>query len=654
MITVSRMIKLYEGYTAGVTDLLKKADKTAQSFFSAGTGDDGLLSSLRKTEAMAKRANTSFDKLTGKIVNMKNVIKTMNLADSYMNINTKLGLVTDGMEEQKVLQQDIFAAAHRSGGNYGEMAAASARLMEGDVFGNGKKAVDFTELLTKSVKLSGGGQAQQSAVLNQMTEAITSGRLESSDFSFILRDVPVVAATIADYMGVSTRELEAFASQGLLTSDIVKNAMLSAADEINGKFNQLPMTFGDACSRIKNVGMNAFGKVFEELNQGLNSETGLQVFNTIVSGFYTAADFIGILVDGALWFGKLIMDNWGMILPVVTALIGAFMAYNIVLKINNGLLAIQNASKTLHSIVTIMEEKATFRVTRNQYGLNAALLACPLTWVAAGLMVIVSGLYFGVAMFNKFTNSSLSATGLIMGAIFGLAAFLYNTLFYPFMSVFTILANFMGNVFNVPVASVIILIGDMVTTCIDYMINLLKSIEAIINKIPSVTIDITSGLDDFSAGLKAEVSAYKDEHGWRESAEILKTMDIVAMTEKGYSLGSDAADSVASLFDRDIFGSEPFEFDPSPYVAGGDDPMTVKGAGQGGAVKVENEDDIEWMRRLAERDYVARISQNTLAPNIRVEFTGPITKEADVDGVAAHMAEQLKEVIASSPEGVYV
>ena len=93
------------------------------------------------------------------------------------------------------------------------------------------------------------------------------------------------------------------------------------------------------------------------------------------------------------------------------------------------------------------------------------------------------------------------------------------------------------------------------------------------------------------------------------------------------------------------------EFDYSQFATDGS-PATVKGKGKNGAVKVENEEDIEWMRKLAERDYIARISQNTLAPNIMVEFSGPITKEADTDNIMSHVSEQLKEMIATAPEGV--
>ena len=92
-------------------------------------------------------------------------------------------------------------------------------------------------------------------------------------------------------------------------------------------------------------------------------------------------------------------------------------------------------------------------------------------------------------------------------------------------------------------------------------------------------------------------------------------------------------------------------FDMSQFATAGN-PATVKGTGQGGAVKVEDEEDIEWMRRLAERDYVARIAQNTLAPQIYVDFSGPITKEADTDDVMGHVVEKLKDAIATMPEGV--
>ena len=133
----------------------------------------------------------------------------------------------------------------------------------------------------------------------------------------------------------------------------------------------------------------------------------------------------------------------------------------------------------------------------------------------------------------------------------------------------------------------------------------------------------------------------------------MDTKDIVSTADNWSEKGK----GVGDFIDKWDFGSA-LAIDPN---AGGIDysqfatdgsPATVKGKGKNGAVKVENEEDIEWMRKLAERDYIARISQNTLAPNIKVEFSGPITKEADTDNIMSHVSEQLKEMIATAPEGV--
>ena len=226
------------------------------------------------------------------------------------------------------------------------------------------------------------------------------------------------------------------------------------------------------------------------------------------------------------------------------------------------------------------------------------------------------------------------------------------------MAAFAMLANFIGNVFNNPTAAVKILFLEMANTCVGYVLNMARAIENIINKIPGVTVDITSGLENFKSGLETKISTIKDESGWQEFVKQPELLDYTEMAAKGYNAGSNLADKASSFlsgFSPDLSGvgagGSGLDYSYEPYGGAGN-PATVKGTGKGGAVKVDNEEDIEWMRKLAERDYVARIAQNTLAPNIRVEFTGPITKEADTNSVMAHVVEELKDIIATAPEGV--
>ena len=649
MATLSAMFKLYDRYSTTITTIMQKTDRATQSILGASKQTDGFNDSLKRTDAAATKASGGLGKLIGAIGGLAAVKKTMDMTDTYMSTSARLSMITDSLEEQKQLQQDIFAAANRSRGNYVDMTntAAKLKMLAGNSFGSNQEAVGFTELLTKSLKISGASQTEQNSAFLQLTQAMTSGRLQGDEFRSVMENAPMVADAIANYMGKSKGELKELSSQGVITSDIIKNAMFAAADDINGKFAKMPITFGDIWNRIKNAGMDAFGGIFERLNNELNSASGQMAINDIISGIYTAANYIGILIDGAMWFYNIISNNWGMIEPVVMTVVGAFIAYNVVLGITNGLLGAQALAHGVHQVAMAATADTTFLATVRQYGFNAALLACPLTWVITSA---VAALYLGVAVMNHFAGTSISATGIIAGGFAALGAILHNTFIYPIASGFTMLANFMGNVFNDPLTAVVMLFMDMAVTCIDYVVNMAKTIESVINAIPGVAVDITSGLDSFSTSVKAQVSTIKDESGWKEYVKQPKFMDVSAAAVKGYNAGSNLVDTLTGVSPL-IIGDDS-GFDMSQFATAGSS-ATVKGTGKGGAVKVESEEDVEWMRKLAERDYVARIAQNTLAPNIRVEFTGPITKEADVDGVAAHMAEQLKEIIATAPEGVY-
>ncbi|MDB2015553.1 tape measure protein [[Clostridium] symbiosum] len=573
----------------------------------------------------------------------------MDLTDTHTNTNARLTMITDNLEEQKALQEAIFAAADRSRGSYVEMANATAKMkmLAGDAFGSNEEALGFTELLQKSLKVSGAGTSEQQSAFLQLTQAMAAGKLQGDEFRSIMENAPMVANAISQYLGVTKGELKELSSDGAITADIIKNAMFNAADDINGKFAQMPMTFADVWQKIKNAGMEAFGGVFEKANAMLNSDRGQAAIMNLTGLIYMAAGAFSALLDAIGWVG----NNLDWLGPIVLGLATAWVAYNTVMAISAGVISAATLAQTVHAASAAMAAGETFLWTVNQYGLNAALMACPITWIIGGIILLITAIYAGVAAFNHFSGTSISATGLIAGAFSALGAFIYNSFIYPVLSVLVMFANFIGNVFNDPLTAVVMLFMDMAVTCVDYVARMVKTIEQLINSIPGVSVDITSGIDNFSAGLKSQIGEMKDEAGWKEFVSAPKTLDVAVAASKGYDAGSRLADNASNLFSGFAPGEIGGGMDLSQFATAGN-PATIKGKGKGGAVKVENEEDIEWMRKLAERDYVARIAQNTLAPNIKVEFTGPITKEADVDGVTSYLAEQLKEMIAIAPEGV--
>ena len=142
---------------------------------------------------------------------------------------------------------------------------------------------------------------------------------------------------------------------------------------------------------------------------------------------------------------------------------------------------------------------------------NSALLASPITWVVMGVMLLVGALYAGVAAYNKLTDSSVSATGIIAGAFYVLGSFVLNSTIIPLQRGFASFANFIGNVFNDPVTAVKVLFYDMSITVIGYIQSLVGGIEDLINAIPGVEVNLTSGIDSLYNRLQPAGGYFRGE-----------------------------------------------------------------------------------------------------------------------------------------------
>lgn len=301
--------------------------------------------------------------------------------------------------------------------------------------------------------------------------------------------------------------------------------------------------------------------------------------------------------------------------------------------------------------------------TVQQYGFNAALAACPITWIVGGLILITSLFYAGVAAVNHFAGTSISATGMIVGALFAAGALIGNLFIggYNFLvgiwidvtNLFISFAEFFANFLNNPVLAIMNMIADLANFVMGVLSSLAKAIDTVFGSNLSGMVNSWSdSVNDFKDGIsKDSMISYERIDKTKLQFDGISYKDAY---NKGYGLGKTFGDKASGLLSgfgsKDGIGGSEIDFS---QLATAGNPAVIKGTGKGGAVKVETEkEDIEWMRKLAERDYVARIAQNTLAPNIRVEFSGPITKEADTDSVMSHVVEELREIIETAPEGV--
>lgn len=656
MPTLDAMFKLLDGYSSTIKRIVEGTDRASKSILGASKRTDDFNDALKRTEAATARASNGLSQFIKTAVGFAAVKKGMDLADTYTNTNARLGMITNSLAEQRSLQNDIFAAANRARGSYTEMASAASkmRMLAGDSFGSNQEAVAFTELLTKSLKVSGAGTAEQNSAFLQISQAMAAGRLQGDEFRSVMENAPMVADAIAQYMGKSKGELKELSSQGLITADIVKNAMFQAAGDIEDRFSSMPMTFADVWQRIKNDGAQAFGGVFDKANAILNSAGAQTALNNLIGLIYWA----GEATEGFIDFCT---AAWPMVSPFIWAAVAALGAYASAQIISNGLSLIsatrfgaQAIGVGIYALALWATTGATWAETTAMLGLNSALYACPIVWIVGLVLILVAAFYAGVAAVNRFTGATLSGTGIIGGVIGVFAAEVINY-FIGIYNIIAAVANFFANVWNHPVSATKILFYDLAVTVIGYMSEMARSVEAIINRIPGVNVQISAGLDRFKAKIEGAAASAKSASDWNE---IVKKKDFVNgadFANKGYGIGKGLADRVSNPFSGfipNLNGADGMDY--SQFFTAGN-PAVVKGTGKGGAVKVEaDSEDIEWMRKLAERDYVARIAQNTLAPNIRVEFSGPITKETDADSVMTHVVNEFKDIIATAPEGVPV
>lgn len=280
---------------------------------------------------------------------------------------------------------------------------------------------------------------------------------------------------------------------------------------------------------------------------------------------------------------------------------------------------------------------------------NSALLANPIVWVVMLIAVLIAALYAGVAAYNKFTGAGVSATGIIGGAFAVLGAHILNTFIIPLQNAFAMIANFIGNVFNNPVAAVKVLFYDMCLTVIGYIRNLAQGIEDLINKIPGVTVDITSGLDSFYAGLEQAQQKVKDEAGWVEYVQKMDFIDYSEAASAGYDFGKGIADKISGAFSLD--GTDAFNLGNTlDGIYGNTGDTAGNTAAMSEALDIA-EEDLAYMRDIAEREAINRFT--TAEIKVEQQNTNYISQDTDLDGIMDAWANDFATKLDVSEEGVH-
>ncbi|HBF6475906.1 TPA: tape measure protein, partial [Clostridioides difficile] len=453
---------------------------------------------INKGASNTDRLLGSVKKLAGAYTGLKTVGGLGSLSDQMTNTNARLSMINDGQLSDGGLNKMIFQSAERSRASYLDTAQIVSRIgMNAEsAFSSTREIVSFAEQLNKKFVIAGASTQEMSSALLQLTQGLGSGVLRGEELNAVFESAPNIIKSIADYLDVDIGKIRGMASEGMLTADIVKNSLLAASAETNAQFEKMPYTLGQIFTSVKNNAVMIFGAIQKKIENVVSSggfrtfivnvtdaiyvlgNVGYSVFNGLIDllsspafqGFFnTMIVAVSLITQGMGWIitqalnvANVFAQNWSIIAPVIWGIIAVIAIYKITII---SLLAIQ----TLHTTLTLAQSFATALLngelmaeTRflllnklETLGLSQAnaLLCVSILKVVAVMALVIAAIFVGVAIFNHFAKTSISATGVVVGAFYFLGTCIYDV-FAGAWNIVMAFAEFFVNSFNIVIYNV--------------------------------------------------------------------------------------------------------------------------------------------------------------------------------------------------------
>ena len=586
----------------------------------------------QQLNASIRGGNDALDDMVGKAKNLAATIgasvglkKLIELSDQMTSTTARLNFIVDDGGSVEALEAKIMASAQRSRAAYLDTASAIASMgaNAGAAFTSNDELIAFMEQVNKQFVIGGASAQGQAAAMLQLTQAMAAGALRGEELNSILENAPGIARAIEQYMGIAEGSIKSYAEKGAVSATVVKNALLSIADETNAKFNGMAMTWGQVWTQMGNIALKVTQPLLTAINWLANN---LSVIGPILLGLGTA--FLVFQVAA----------HWTQIAAVATA---AYHAVVNLLSIGFGVLT-GNTAAASAAVFTF----------------NSALLASPITWIIMLIAVVIGLLYGVVAIINKVTGSSISATGLICGAIAVAGAFIGNTVIgllnaliqyiwaifvAPFLGIVEWILNVCNGGFNSFGDAVANLIGQI----IGWFLNLGKVVTTIIDAISGT--NWTAGLES----LQSSVTAW----GKNENAITLDknapTIDYRFEYGDAWAAGNDFGKGIdakiGGMFNTGGLGdSSGFDLGDIAAYTG----ETADNTGKTADALAVTEEQLEYLRDIAERDAINRFT----TAEVKIDMTGMTNRidgSADLDGVISQLTEGFTEALVTAAEGVH-
>lgn len=609
-------------------------------------------------------------------VSIQSVGKALNISDELVQTTSRLNMMNDGVQTTAELVNMVYAAAQDARGSFSQMADVVARFGNNakDAFSSSEEVVAFADLIQKQMTIAGASTQEAANAELQLSQALGSGVLRGDELNSIFEQAPNLIQNIADYLDVPIGKIREMAADGELSADVVKAAIFSAADDINSKFNEMPMTWGQMWQSMQNTALIAFQPVLQRLNDLANSEAFQTFIQGAIEAMATLANILLNVFEVAASVGAFIGDNWSIIAPIIYGVIAALGAYLAIMGIVNAITAISAAIDATKAAADALAAGQTFLWTVQQYGLNAALAACPITWIIVLIIALIAIIFAVCNAIAKMTGIANSGFGVITGGVNVVIQFFKNlgltvaNIALGIGNAIAALASNMMTAFHNAICNVQSWFYNLLSTAL----SVIEGICAALNKLPFVEFDysgISSAADDYAAKA-SEAAGNKEDYQSISDAfnEGFTTFDAFQdgwasdAFNAGAAWGDGIADKVSNFSLSDVFGQTDIP-NVSDYTSGFNDAIANSGVGDSigniddntGKIKDSlevSEEDLKYLRDIAEQEAINRFT----TAEINVDMSGmqnTVNSGDDIDGFMTKLTDSVNEAVDNMTEGVH-
>ena len=606
-------------------------------------------------------------------VSIQSVGKALNISDELVQTTSRLNMMNDGVQTTAELVNMVYAAAQDARGSFSQMADVVARFGNNakDAFSSSEEVVAFADLIQKQMTIAGASTQEAANAELQLSQALGSGVLRGDELNSIFEQAPNLIQNIADYLDVPIGKIREMAADGELSADVVKAAIFSAADDINSKFNEMPMTWGQMWQSMQNTALIAFQPVLQRLNDLANSEAFQTFIQGAIEAMATLANILLNVFEVAASVGAFIGDNWSIIAPIIYGVIAALGAYLAIMGIVNAITAISAAIDATKAAADALAAGQTFLWTVRQYGLNAALAACPITWIIVLIIALIAIIFAVCNAIAKMTGIANSGFGVITGGVNVVIQFFKNlgltvaNIALGIGNAIAALASNMMTAFHNAICNVQSWFYNLLSTAL----SVIEGICAALNKLPFVEFDysgISSAADDYAAKA-SEAAGNKEDYQSISDAfnEGFTTFDAFQdgwasdAFNAGAAWGDGIADKVSNFSLSDVFGQTDIP-NVGDYTSGFNDAIANSGVGDSigniddntGKIKDSldvTEEDLKYLRDIAEQESINRFT--TAEVTINQTNNNNVSSDTDLDGFITALDDAMGEAIDEVTNG---